>query len=66
MHAHSPPCPRLLAAFAGHAALSALFPWRFSKLDKAIKPALEGLSATQKKEAEAAGRAAALDAAELL
>lgn len=61
-------CPAILlpAAFAGHAALSALFPWRFAKLDKAIKSSLEGLTDEQKKEAEAAGRAAALETAKLL
>ena len=36
-----------LAAFAGHTVLSALFPWRFSKLDKAIKPLVADLDAAQ-------------------
>ncbi|PSC76017.1 acid phosphatase Vanadium-dependent haloperoxidase [Micractinium conductrix] len=49
------------AAFAGHTVLSALFPWRFSKLDKAIKPLVADLDAAQKAEAKEVGREAAVE-----
>lgn len=60
-----PPIPPP-AAYAGHTVLSALFPWRYAKIDKVIAPLLESLTPEQKKEAETVGRAAALEVAQLL
>lgn len=53
------PTPLSVAAYAGHTALSLLFPWRWARLDKALKPLIADLPADVRREGEAAGRAAA-------
>ncbi|KAI7845827.1 hypothetical protein COHA_000737 [Chlorella ohadii] len=49
------------AAYAGHAVLKQLFPWRFAKLDKALKPLIADLPEEQRTAAEKAGRDAAIE-----
>lgn len=56
---HRPPFAS--AAYAGHAVLKQLFPWRFSSLDKAIKPLVADLTEEQRTAAEQVGRDAAIE-----
>ncbi|PRW60432.1 PAP2 superfamily [Chlorella sorokiniana] len=49
------------AAYAGHAVLKQLFPWRFASYDKALKPLIADLSEEQRTSAEKVGRDAAIE-----
>ena len=53
--------PSRIAAYAGHTALNLLFPWRFARLDKALKALNLTLTSkpAQLGAAESLGRAAA-------
>lgn len=61
-HLTIPPRPPFAsAAYAGHAVLKQLFPWRFSSLDRAIKPLVADLTEEQRTAAVQVGRDAAIE-----